>query len=148
MTQDGRHSAGQREQLGVGDLRSEQQDRNGTLGNVEQRDRDGVLPSENPVEIGGAEIAAAVLSEIDFGEESADEIAGRDGAEKIGGEKPERRPRASASRPSPGELEPQGRAGKRPGFPEAVRQIALIRLGYLVRPVAHDGEGGRSGADL
>ena len=44
------------------------EDGNGTLGDIEQRDRDRILPPQHPVEIRRTEVAAAVFSQIDFGE--------------------------------------------------------------------------------
>ena len=69
VSQDGRHTACQREQLGVGHPGSEDQHRDDALGDIDQRGRNCVLPAENPVEIGGAEVAAAVLPKIDSREE-------------------------------------------------------------------------------
>ena len=86
--ENGRYPARQREQLGVGYLWGEHQDRDSTLGDVDYSGGDSVLPAEDPIEIGGAEVAAAVLPKIDSREESAEQIARRYGSHKIGSEKP------------------------------------------------------------
>ncbi len=147
VAHDRRDAAGQREELGVGYPGSEDQHRDGALGDVDEADRNRVLPAEHSIEVGGAEIPAAVLPKIDAGEEATEQMAGRDRADEIGGEQPETA-EGSAPRSSSGELEPQRRSGERPGLPEAVRQVALVGLRHVLGPIAHDGEGRRRGADL
>ena len=51
--------------------RREHQHRDRALRDVEQPDRDGVAPAQHAIQVGGAEVAAAVLAEIDAPEEPA-----------------------------------------------------------------------------
>ena len=62
----------------------EQQHGDRALGDVEQRHGNRVLPSENPVDVGGAEVLRAVLAEIDPPPQLARDKAGGRGAQQIG----------------------------------------------------------------
>ena len=77
------------EQLGVGHLGSEDENRDGTLGDIDCGGWNRVFPAQDPIEVGGAEVPAAVLAKIDSGKESAEQIAGRYGPHKVGGEQPQ-----------------------------------------------------------
>ena len=108
--------------------RREEQHRDRSLGDVEEADRDGVLPAEHPVQVGGAEIPAAVLPQVDPLEQLAHDQAAS-GSRRAG---TRRRATAAALQftggaPRAGELEPERRAGERPGRAEAVDQVALVR---------------------
>jgi len=42
-----------------------QEHRGNAFGDVEQRDRNRILPAEDPVDVGGAEVPGAVFAEVD-----------------------------------------------------------------------------------
>jgi hypothetical protein len=72
MSQNGGYAASESEQLGVRYLGSEDEDGDGALGDVYHGGRDGVLPAEDSIKVGGAEVTAAVLAKVDSREETAE----------------------------------------------------------------------------
>ena len=89
VAQDRREPARQREELRVRYLRPEDEHRYRSLGDVHQADGNGVAPSQRPIHVGGTQIPAAVLPEIDTAEQAPGEIAGRNRSDEVGGEEPE-----------------------------------------------------------
>ena len=69
--------------------RPEQRDRDGSFGDVDQADGYRIAPAEHPIDVGGAEIPAAVLPQVESAAELGGDVTGRSGAEEIGGREPE-----------------------------------------------------------
>src|ERR1043165_2256576 len=62
-----------------------QPDRNRPLGKIEHEHQDSIRPAENSANIGGADVATAMLKDIDAAH-SGNDIAERDRAEEIAGQ--------------------------------------------------------------